>query len=191
MYGGGLRVSEALSLRVKDVELDHGIVTVRGGKGNKDRRTVLPRSIVPALKAHLVSVHRLHAHDLRAGGGAVHMPDSLERKLPNAPRAWEWQWVFPAVRTYRDNDTGAVMRHHLHETAVQRAVGEAARRANIPKRVTCHTFRHSFATHLLEDGYDIRTIQELLGHSDIRSTMQYTHVLNRGGRVVNSPADNW
>ncbi len=191
LYGAGLRLMEALQLRVKDLDLERAVLTVRAGKGDKDRITVLPRSAVAALRAHLLEVRLLHGRDLRSGAGAVVLPDALARKIPAAERAWEWQWVFPATRPYVDVRTGARRRHHLHETVVQRAVTDAARRGAIAKRVTCHTFRHSFATHLLEDGYDIRTIQELLGHRDVRTTMIYTHVLNRGGRAVNSPADSW
>lgn len=179
LYGGGLRLSEALALRVKDLDLGTCVITIRGGKGEKDRVTVLPRAAVPSLRAHLEDTRRRHSADLRRGEGRVPLPDSLSRKLPFAERSWEWQWVFPGRR------------YHLHPTVVQRAVGAAARAARVAKRVSCHTFRHSFATHLLEDGYDIRTIQELLGHRDIRTTMLYTHVLNRGGRTVNSPADSW
>ena len=191
LYGAGLRLMEALTLRVKDLDLQQAMVTVRGGKGDKDRVTVLPRSAVVLLTAHLREMSDQHRHDLRAGYGTVALPDALARKIPGAERAWAWQWVFPATRPYCDSTTGVRRRHHLHETVVQREVTEAARRASMSKRVTCHTFRHSFATHLLEDGYDIRTIQELLGHRDVRTTMIYTHVLNRGGRMVNSPADNW
>lgn len=191
LYGAGLRLMEALTLRVKDLDLEQAMITVRGGKGDKDRVTVLPRSAVAPLAAHLREVSEQHRSDVRAGHGAVALPNALARKIPGAERAWAWQWVFPATRPYHDSATGAVRRHHLHETVIQRAVIEAARRAGISKRVTCHTFRHSFATHLLEDGYDIRTIQELLGHRDVRTTMIYTHVLNRGGRSANSPADNW
>ena len=191
LYGAGLRLMEALTLRVKDLDLEQAMMTVRGGKGDKDRMTVLPRSAVAPLTAHLRQAAEQHRRDLRAGHGTVALPDALTRKIPGAQRAWAWQWVFPATRLYRDSVTGEIRRHHLHETVIQRAVIDAARRAAISKRVTCHTFRHSFATHLLEDGYDIRTIQELLGHRDVRTTMIYTHVLNRGGRAVNSPADNW
>ena len=189
LYGAGLRLMESLSLRVKDLDLERAVLTVRGGKGGRDRVSVLPRSAVAPLTAHLTAVRRQHERDLRAGAGFVVLPDALARKLPSASRAWEWQWVFPATRSYVDRPTSERRRHHLDASVIQRAVSEAARRALLPRRVTCHTFRHSFATHLLEDGYDIRTIQELLGHRDVRTTMIYTHVLNRGGRTVNSPAD--
>jgi integron integrase len=189
LYGGGLRLMEALRLRVHDLDFERELLTVRGGKGDRDRVSVLPRSAITELRAHLLVVQRLHAFDVRAGHGCVELPGALDRKIPSAPRAWEWQWIFPASRLHVDRSTGEMRRHHLHETVVQRAVSEAARRAGLSRRVTCHTFRHSFATHLLEGGYDIRTIQELLGHRDVRTTMIYTHVLNRGGRTVNSPAD--
>jgi len=189
LYGGGLRLMEGLRLRVHDLDFERELLTVRGGKGDRDRVSVLPRSAITELRAHLLVVQRLHAFDVRAGHGCVELPGALDRKIPSAPRAWEWQWVFPASRLYVDRSTGEMRRHHLHETVVQRAVSEAAQRAGLSRRVTCHTFRHSFATHLLEGGYDIRTIQELLGHRDVRTTMIYTHVLNRGGRTVNSPAD--
>ena len=189
LYGGGLRLMEGLHLRVHDLDFEREVMTIRGGKGDRDRVSVMPKSATAELRVHLSLVRQQHALDLRAGHGCVELPGSLDRKIPSAPRAWEWQWVFPASRLYVDRATGEMRRHHLHETVVQRAVVEAARRAGLARRVTCHTFRHSFATHLLEGGYDIRTIQELLGHRDVRTTMIYTHVLNRGGRVVNSPAD--
>jgi integron integrase len=190
LYGGGLRLMEGLCVRVKDLDLERAVLTVRGGKGGKDRVTVLPRGMVPALRIHLEAVRRQHVLDLRAQAGFVELPNALRLKVPSASRTWEWQWVFPATRQYTDRATGERRRHHLHETVVQREITEAARRLGIPRRVSCHTLRHSFATHLLEDGYDIRTIQELLGHTDVRTTMIYTHVLNRGGRAVNSPADS-
>ena len=189
LYGSGLRLMEALQLRVKDVDLERRELTIRGGKGDKDRVTVLADAAVPLLTAHLRRVAALHHRDLVRGAGAVALPGALAVKLPGAARSLSWQWVFPASSCYRDRVTGEVRRHHLHETAVQRAVRTAALRAGLTKRVTCHTFRHSFATHLLEGGYDIRTVQELLGHKDVRTTMIYTHVLNRGGRGVVSPAD--
>ena len=189
LFGSGLRLMEALRLRVHDLDFERLLVTVRGGKGDRDRVTVLARAAVAPLRAHLVEVARRHAMDRRAGHGKVELPGALARKLPSASELWEWQWVFPAARTYVDAATGEVRRHHLHGSVVQRAVTESGRRVAIGRRVTCHTFRHSFATQLLEAGYDIRTIQELLGHRDVRTTMIYTHVLNRGGRTVNSPAD--
>jgi integron integrase len=189
LYGSGLRLMEALTLRVKDLDFGRGEITVRGGKGGRDRRTMLSRSAVAPLTAHLERVRELHDRDLRNGGGRVDLPDAFGRKHPGAAGAWEWQWVFPATRTYRDQATGEPRRHHLHPSMIQRAVSQAARQARLTKRVGCHTFRHSFATHLLESGYDIRTVQELLGHRDVRTTMIYTHVLNRGGLGVRSPAD--
>lgn len=189
LYGSGLRLLECLTLRVKDVDLDGGEIRLRRGKGAKDRVTVLAEALREPLRAHLARVRALYDRDLASGGGWVELPGGLGNKYPNAGRTWPWQWVFPARRQYTDRIGGQRRRHHLHESAVQRAVASAALRSGINKRATCHTFRHSFATHLLEAGSDIRTVQELLGHRDVSTTMLYTHVLNRGRLGVRSPLD--
>jgi integron integrase len=189
LYGGGLRLMECLTLRVKDLDLDRCEIVIRQGKGAKDRVTTLGVAVADRLRRHLARVKGLHERDLAAGHGRVALPDALARKYPHAPESWPWQWVFPASRKYRDERTGRVLRHHLHATAMQRAMTAAVRRAGIARRASCHTLRHSFATHLLAAGYDIRTVQELLGHRDVSTTMRYTHVLNRGGLGVRSPVD--
>ena len=180
---------ECLRLRVKDIDFDQNQIIVREGKGAKDRMTVLPGSIKPALKNHLKSVKELHRKDLESGGGSVWMPNALDRKYPKASRQWAWQYVFPSKTLSTDPRSGEVRRHHLNESTIHKAVKIAAREAGIVKPVSPHTFRHSFATHLLEDGYDIRTVQELMGHADVSTTMIYTHVLNKGPLAVRSPAD--
>lgn len=189
LYGSGLRLLEALRLRVKDLDFGYLQVTVRHGKGGKDRRTMLPVSLVPALREHLQRVQKLHEADLAAGFGRVMLPEALARKSPEAAADWNWQWVFPAAKRSLDPRSGVERRHHVHEKNLQNAVKAAAIRARIKKPVSPHTLRHSFATHLLEAGYDIRTVQELLGHASVETTMIYTHVLNKPGLAVRSPLD--
>ena len=189
LYGTGARLLEALRLRVKDVEFERREIVIRDGKGAKDRVTVLPENLVLPLQQHLAGVKRVHLRDLAAGFGDVWLPDALDLKYPNAGRTWGWQWVFPSTVRSVDPRSGAEHRHHLNETTVQKAIAGAARRAGIVKPCSPHVLRHSFATHLLQAGYDIRTVQELLGHSDVKTTMIYTHVLNRRGRGVRSPLD--
>ncbi len=189
LYGSGLRLMECMRLRVKDVDFEYLEIIVRDGKGAQDRVTMLPTSLVEPLRIHLLQVQQIHEQDLERGYGCVFLPDALARKYPNACREWGWQYVFPATHIAQDPRSEELRRHHLHESSVQKAVRAAAQSAGLAKQVTPHTFRHCFATHLLESGYDIRTVQELLGHKDVKTTMIYTHVLNRGGLAVRSPLD--
>ncbi|MEI7643104.1 MAG: integron integrase [Chloroflexales bacterium] len=190
LYGSGLRLMECLRLRVKDLDFGLHQLTVRDGKGMHDRVTMLPDSLTNPLREHLAGVRRIHAQDLADGYGEVYLPFALARKSPGAARAWGWQYIFPADQRALDPRGGVMRRHHVHESALQRAVKDAVRASEVTKHASCHTFRHSFATHLIESGYDIRTVQELLGHADVKTTMIYTHVLNRGGRGVRSPLDD-
>lgn len=189
LYGSGLRLMEAVRLRVKDVDFSKSEIIVREGKGNKDRVTVLPKPVIYPLEQHLIRVKSIHEMDIREGYGRVYLPFALARKYPNANREWCWQYVFPASKRSVDPRSGQIQRHHIAESALQKAVKAAIRRAGINKPGSCHTLRHSFATHMLESGYDLRTIQELLGHHSVETTQIYTHVLNRGGRGVKSPLE--
>jgi integron integrase len=189
LCGAGLRLLECLRLRVQDIDLENNQVLVRDGKGGKDRLTMLPEIVKEAIIQHLSKNKKQHEADLEIGYGTVHLPDALARKYPNADREWAWQYVFPADDFSIDPRSGRKQRHHLGEKTMQRALKNALRKVGIHKNASCHSFRHSFATHLLEDGYDIRTVQELLGHQNVNTTMIYTHVLKRGGKGVISPAD--
>jgi integron integrase len=189
LFGSGLRLMECVRLRVNDLDFTQHQIIVRDGKGLEDRVTMLPGSLITPLQGHLTRVKRLHERDLAAGYGSAYLPSALERMYPRAHRAWIWQYVFPSERLSKDPRTETVRRHHVSESSLQKAVSAATRLAGLSKRVSCHTFRHSFATHLLQQGYDIRAVQELLGHKDVKTTMIYTHVLQRGRLAVRSPLD--
>lgn len=190
LYGTGMRLLEALRLRVQDIDFENNYIIVRQGKGDKDRRTVLPVSLIKELRLQIEKVKLLHQQDMINGLGETILPDALQIKFKNASRELGWQFLFPSSQCATDKRTGLMVRHHLHDTLIQRAVTEAIKKSGIEKKGSCHSFRHSFATHLLENGYDIRTVQELLGHSDVRTTMIYTHVLNKKGLAVRSPLDD-
>ncbi len=190
MYGAGLRLMECLRLRVRDIDFSRNEILIRDGKGAKDRITMLPESLKRPLQDHLKKVKTVHDRDLADGWGCVLLPDALDRKYPIAPREWRRQWAFPQDNRWKNAKTGEEGRHHVDESILQKAFKQAVHKSGFTKRAACHTLRHSFATHLLEDGYDIRTVRELLGHSDVRTTMIYTHVLNRGGKGVKSPVDS-
>jgi integron integrase len=190
LYGSGLRLMECVRLRVKDIDFAYKTITVRNGKGDKDRITPLPEAILPDLKRQIEKIRLLHEEDLSLNCGAVYLPNALAKKYPNADHELIWQYIFPAPKRSLDPRSGKERRHHLNPSGLQRSVKQAAKKADIRKRATCHTFRHSFATQLLQNGYDIRTVQELLGHKDVRTTMIYTHVLNRGASAVRSPLDS-
>jgi integron integrase len=190
LYGSGLRLSEGLSLRVKDLDFAQYQIVVRDSKGNESRVTMLPDQVIKPLRTHLKLIKQRHLRDLASGYGVVHLPFALAKKYPHAERQWLWQYVFPSIGIAVDARSGIQCRHHRHESSIQKALKQALIGSEVEKKVGCHTFRHSFATHLLQDGYDIRTVQELLGHKDVRTTMIYTHVLNRGGKGVRSPLDH-
>lgn len=189
LYGSGMRLNECVQLRVKDIDFGQHQIIVHDGKGQQDRVTILPEKLVPLLQEHLQWRKKIHEEDLAHGNGFVYLPYALERKYPNADKEWVWQFVFPSAQLAKDSKSGKMLRWYMSDSTLQKAVREASQTAKIDKRVGCHTFRHSFATHLLQNGYDIRTVQELLGHKDVKTTMIYTHVLNRGGLAVRSPLD--
>jgi integron integrase len=189
LYGSGLRLNECVRLRIKDLDFNQNQILIREAKGNADRVTLLPARLIEPLQAHLRRVRQLHTQDLKNGYGTVYLPTAFDRKYPTAATAWNWQYVFPSERLSKDPQSGQVRRHHASDSSLQKAIAAAARRAGLTKPIGPHTFRHSFATHLLESGYDIRTVQELLGHKDVKTTQIYTHVLNRGGLAVRSPLD--
>ena len=190
LYGGGLRLMECVRLRIKDIDFQQNQIIIREGKGQKDRVTPFAEKLKPKLKAHIEKVKKLHEEDLENGGGEVYLPEGLERKYPKVGKQIQWQYVFPSKKLSKDPVSGKKRRHHINETGLQKAIKRAAQKTQIMKRVSCHNLRHSFATHLLEKGYDIRTVQELLGHKDVRTTMIYTHIMQKGAFCVKSPLDN-